>query len=535
MAYIVGKDDKDKKNPMGLLDSPGSFRNIKQQLQQDQLSQAIQPVHQAPMQPEKKEDQMKRFFNGGLVKKQQHFEEGDIVEIEGEGAGVGYKPKAIDQKSGQFVNIQDYLAANKARSAALGEKIASQFEQEASDIGEGIAETESEYLGEEGTYGEGAEDFIDETIAGAGEQELSEEQQSEWDELRDASQGPDLQEGTAAAGALQERAQALGTGEGRYAALHRALGDRYQTSTRGGSRLDQAIVGSDRATNTDMIKRAREASKGLKSKYTNLGEGIQQAEQDRRKQIQEGLTKAVSDQDARIKAQQEKFADLSFGSEITDAELKVLGLTREQVENLFGVDPSDYIKEGGISAQDFARYGALANLGGTSNNPYGGSEVYEHSIGDAIANAQSQYEYDYGQGAQEAGMAAWQAELDRWQRDDAAKGTIESHASTHPKILWPDPTQSPFYKNAHANAQATAKEKYKYGEGLVAPGELPPEEVVPGEPPPEEVVPGEPPREEIIPQPVTPPPVAPPPVTQPPIGTWADGGIMNSFLKRYKR
>ena len=56
MAYIVGKDTKDKKNPMSLLADPGAFRNIKQQMQQEQIAQATQPSFQAhiPHQAEEK-------------------------------------------------------------------------------------------------------------------------------------------------------------------------------------------------------------------------------------------------------------------------------------------------------------------------------------------------------------------------------------------------------------------------------------------------------------------------------------------------
>ena len=188
MAFVVGKDDKDKKNPMDVLSSPGSFRNIKQQLQQEQINQAIQPVHQAPLQ-ERKEDQERRFFNGGVARKQ-HFEEGDIVEIEGEGAGGGYRPKKQVQQGAGFVNIQDYLAANKGRAEAIGEKVAGDFEQEAGDINQSIQDTQEEYTGAEGKYGSDSESFIDETIAGAGEDTLSEEDQSKWDDLRDTSKAP---------------------------------------------------------------------------------------------------------------------------------------------------------------------------------------------------------------------------------------------------------------------------------------------------------------------------------------------------------
>ena len=65
MAYIVGKDTQDKKNPMALLAAPGAFRNIKQQLQQEQLNQATQPMFQSPIQPKKDEEQQ-RFRNGGV-------------------------------------------------------------------------------------------------------------------------------------------------------------------------------------------------------------------------------------------------------------------------------------------------------------------------------------------------------------------------------------------------------------------------------------------------------------------------------------
>ena len=56
MAYIVGKDSKDKKNPMAILADPGAFRNIKQQMQQEQISQATQPAFQSPMQAREDEE-----------------------------------------------------------------------------------------------------------------------------------------------------------------------------------------------------------------------------------------------------------------------------------------------------------------------------------------------------------------------------------------------------------------------------------------------------------------------------------------------
>jgi len=377
MAYIVGKDDKDKKNPMSLFADPGAFRNIKQQMQQDQMAQATQPVFQGPVQPN--EDEQK-----------QRFQEGDIVEIEGEGATAGYKPKQIQQTSGQFTNIQDYLAANRGRSAAIGERVAGQFEEEAGGIESERAASEKEYLGgPEGTggyYGSDTQSFIDQSIAGAGvgDQSLSGEDAERFKQLRTGGFGVgDFREQITEAQKLEKRAGELGSSQGRFAAIRRSLGPRLQSSRRGGGRLDQAILGSDRRTSADMARRAREASSGLSERYQSLGESIQGAEKERREQLRTGLGSAreqartdVTDLRKNIKESFREGGDYALTQEQLDT-LGISGGFNVTQPALFSPNHPQFrqhdddpinllLGDTKITPQHQSRLEALAKLGGVS-------------------------------------------------------------------------------------------------------------------------------------------------------------------------
>ena len=174
MAYIVGKDDKRKKDSFDLLSSPGSFQNIKSQLQQQQINQPVEPVFGQPNgRREDEEEKKRRYRHGGLVLDDppyfeqrgpvQHFCEGDLVGPDDDenlsltgpdaGPGGGFKPASVNQQSGGFTNIQDLIEANQPQTQELREDIVSGIEGEAGKLGAIAQEQEESFFDPEtGSY-----------------------------------------------------------------------------------------------------------------------------------------------------------------------------------------------------------------------------------------------------------------------------------------------------------------------------------------------------------------------------------------------
>ena len=88
MAFVIGGDKKKQQDSLNMLGQPGSFQNIKSQLQQTQVQQPVQPQfknpYAAPQQKDitvKAKKQKKRYDDGGVV---QSFQAGGFVEEEEE-------------------------------------------------------------------------------------------------------------------------------------------------------------------------------------------------------------------------------------------------------------------------------------------------------------------------------------------------------------------------------------------------------------------------------------------------------------------
>ena len=296
MAYIVGKDDKKKQDGMNVLGAPGSFQNIKSQLQGEQLQQAIQPQHAAPKQEEDEKRKKRGFAHGGVV---QRFQEGgfpeeeDEVSITGQSktGGGGYTGRGIgatapQQRSGSFTGIQQYIEANKPKTAELSEAISSGFEKDAGDIRGAADKAQTEYDERQA----GSEDFIGSEIDDAGtgydtdytgetpEETATREAQDAADAKRysdirtGADQGTNLQEQGYDANQLEQRAARLRGAGGRYAELQRIVGKTAGYS-RGERQLDQLALAGDPQSRMEGIRRAREATQGLSTQVGGTAQG----------------------------------------------------------------------------------------------------------------------------------------------------------------------------------------------------------------------------------------------------------------------
>lgn len=416
MAYVIGQDQKRKKDQMDLIGNPGSFENIKSQMQQSQLQSPVQPQHAAPVQQQKTENEKvrlkkpkKRYEYGGVVQK---FQEGGFVDeeedevdapagptpgapsgqsstISGPSVGRGASAAPQQQRSGSFTGIQKYIEANKPKIQQLSQDISSGIGQEAGGLRGQATQARQEYLGPQGKYA-GGEDFIKQQIAGAGQSNQTAEQADRFKSLREAQDGPSFQQEGLAAKKLEGRSAALGKAGGRFSELQRMVGKQAPSYTGGQRRLDQALLGGDPASRTKMIREARQATQGLSGQLGQTAADIESRRTGLQTALQSQLGEASSQAERARAIRQERLGGLDVGSTISDDDLSAIGLTRDQVSNLYGVDPSDFIGSGGASPQELARINALARMGGKGPS---GLQAYDPtSLLDAVGQARGRYQ-----------------------------------------------------------------------------------------------------------------------------------------------
>jgi gas vesicle protein len=314
--------------------------------------------------------------------------------ISSQGAGqAGQKAASSPDKSGNFVGIQQYLNANKTQAAQLGDQTAGVIQKSADDARSGLNQLNQAASNQIKTIAAPGQDTYNTLSAGA--ENLSEAQKKQ---LRDASvakyTGPnsvsDFGDAYTKAQTAEKKAvgniDGAGTEEGRMGLVEQvSSGPR----TKGMNTFDGLLLQT--GGGREKIEQAAKANQGIKggtdTAATNIGSQINQAKTqtaqtsaEASKRIQDELakwkagfqpkvTQAQNDLVARNSQIMGDIGDNPFG--LDQATMDELGLGAGQ--RLYGLDLASYINSGSptdvnasnvASAEDYARYGALADLAG---------------------------------------------------------------------------------------------------------------------------------------------------------------------------
>ena len=423
MAFLVGEDRKAKAGSMDMLASPGSFENIRKA----QMS-AVQPdpnvrKYQAP---DAKEKTKPKYADGDIVEDEEAAEDEAAATqltggISGSSAGpaaptsAGGATSAGGTKQAGFANVQQYLEANKPKVEQISQDITSGIQKEAEGLKSSLGASREQYLGQEGTYGAGSKDFLGQQLDRAGSGTSTDEQKERFGSLRTgADAGPSFDEQRQKASSLESRAKGLGTEAGRFSEVERAVGKQAPRYTAGQKNLDQLLFGADKGY-AKAIGGVRESTAGLGSRVGQLGSDISTARGELKSQAQTGLDAArATERDAR-QARQERLQSLSVGGKVSDEDLAAMGLNRDQVANLYGVDVGQSIGSGGVTQERLDRMNALAQLGGQQGSPFSQQTVYDPTaLLGKIDAAKGSYESQFNPALQrqqqlEAQIAAGQA------------------------------------------------------------------------------------------------------------------------------
>lgn len=441
MAYIVGKDERKKMGGMDTLTQPGSFENIKAQFQQQQMQQPVQSQFQAPMQPQKTEDekvrlkkQKKRYQDGGITEEEEEDTTGPTGPTGGIGgatigAGTPARPvgrgaqAAPQQRSGSFTGLQQYIEANKPKIQQLSQDISGQIGQEAGELRGQAQQAREQFLGPQGQFA-GGQEFIQKQIEQAGKQAPTQQQAERFKKFRTgAIETPGLQKESFRAKQLEQRAEKLATPGGRFSELQRLVGKQSPQYTSGQKRLDQLLLAGDPQSRQQAIRESRQATQGLGKQVGETAREIGAQKAALVQQAQTGLQQAIdAERDAR-QAREERLRALDVGGEISAEDLSALGLTSEQVQNLYGVDPSEYIRTGGITQDRLARINALRGLAGQETQ-FAPEQVYSpDEFLSAIEAGRTGYEQASQQAVEQAGADFWK---DWFGSQEAGNRTLEA-------------------------------------------------------------------------------------------------------------
>lgn len=320
--------------------------------------------------------------------------------------------------SGQFTNLQSYIKANQPKTQQLAEGITGDVKKQGEALKTDIGQKRESYLGEQGKFGEGQKQFVQQQVSQAGQQPQSQEDVDRFRSLATgAEKAPDLTEQRGQAQDLQRRAKEFETSKGRFEGLNRLVGGKTATYGKGQKQLDQLLLAGDRQSKQKSIRDMREATKGLDAQVGQLGTDVNEARQATQQQAQEAIT------NARTAAQEEarnRYESLRGGLEagqLSQEQLTQLGL--EAGQRTYGADLLGGLEQTrGMSAQDTARLDALAKLGGLE-----GRELYTGiQGGDTAQNLQEMIAQR--QGAYESALTPLQQQQ---QQSQAAQQAIDAY------------------------------------------------------------------------------------------------------------
>lgn len=277
--------------------------------------------------------------------------------------------------SGQFTNIQDYIEANRPKTAGLATGISKAVGEETTGLRTQLGQQREQYLGQEGKFGAGQQEFITQQIQQAGAQPGSEQDVARFRSLATGGeQTIDVGEQRRQAADLERRAREFQTSKGRFEGLQRLVGQQAPTYSSGQRQLDQLLLAGDRASKQQSIREMREATRGLGGEVAQLGTEVGAARGARQQEALSQLSAAQTQEQEGVTAMQQRIAE-SFGKggdyALSEADLAATGLQAGQ--EFYGLDPTDYLQDR-YSQEQYSRIGALAGLAG-QETPIVGTEA----------------------------------------------------------------------------------------------------------------------------------------------------------------
>lgn len=283
--------------------------------------------------------------------------------------------------SGQFTNIQDYIQANKPKTQQLAQNITGNVQKQAQDVRSATQQQQEQFTGQQGIYGDKAQQTIQQSIQQAGkqpDQDISQFRAYATGKAGTADFSKQQQQATD----LQRQAKQLETSKGRQEQLQKVVG-KAPTYTAGQQGLDRMLLAGDRESKLATIRGAREAVGGLGQQVEQANTQVEQARQQAQQQAQQQLAEARKSEQERLTGQYERLRGGLQSGQLSQEDLQKLGL--EAGQRTYGVNLADVLDQNkAATPEDIARLDALAKLGGLE-----GRETFQGiQGGDIVANVQ---------------------------------------------------------------------------------------------------------------------------------------------------
>lgn len=329
-----------------------------------------------------------------------------VITGQGAGGGAPQQKAAAPDRPGNFVNLQDYLNANKTQAGKLGDQASGVINQSADAARQGVSSFNQEASDKIKPINSLAPDVSDKIKNGA--EQLSPEERAQVKSTQSARyQGPsaytDLNTYQSAADSTQKASQNIdnsGTEQGRMNLVSQI---NSKPRTQGMNVFDNALLQS--GGGREKIAQAATANQGVKGGLNTATQAVQsqigraddpstpdidesagaigqtnKAQADAYKQVQDALGAWTSGFQPKVKQAQDNLVGLQnrvtsdIGDNplnLSDETMNLLGLNRGQ--RVFGTDLNSYLKQANpsdinaanvASTEDYARYGALADLAG---------------------------------------------------------------------------------------------------------------------------------------------------------------------------
>jgi len=417
----------------------------------------------------------------------------DIQSSSSQSAGSNKKPAKAS--SGMFTNIQNYVAKNQPQAQKIAGAVTGGISNQASEIRK-VSEEQQALQNKLLQSNQGLIDNARSSATSAVNQIVAPQTTptapaasvDDFKKYMSSNVGQsqvqdlNLSQQQLRSDALSQLAKSAETEQGRRDLLGQTF-KKQGAYTRGMSGLDQLITSGDKTAREALIGGVRDTSGQLKSDINTIRSTQEGLVGDQRRKLdsfgneirslaENPYTNLYNEANTRA----EKFRDMDLGSTISDADLAATGLTREQVSNLYGVDPSVAFGSKGATAEQIARMSGLSSLLGQPAPEF--QEFKTQDFLDQVAAQKALYETDPKNQAAETFKNMWGTHTGGQNRADELKKfeqAYEEGLDSPTYSLNPNPggrsartwnaTLTDFYNKYKAKRQA-AETPYRYGEGL---------------------------------------------------------------------
>lgn len=347
----------------------------------------------------------------------------------------GGAPASSPDHPGNFVGIQQYINANKPQAAKLGDQTANVVNESANQARSGVQELNQ--AAEQQIHPvQGLSQDVSQKLSSTPEA-LSNDERNQIKQVKSAQyngpmQAADISDAFAKASGLQQKAvQNLGNTSTEAGRMNLISQVNNKPRTQGMNVFDNALLQSGGGreklsevanANQDVKGVLDQASQGIQQKAQDAQSQTQAANADANKKIQDALAAWKSGFQPKVQDAQNNLVNMqnAVTGDLGDNQLKLnkstmdlLGLNGGQ--SIYNLNLSDYLNPANIgdinannvaSAEDYARYGALADLSGEQNgilNPANASmagsapqySANKSKLAQDIENAKSAYNQAY--------------------------------------------------------------------------------------------------------------------------------------------